>query len=72
MSDRVLKPPFTVTLISEGTLSVFKEKDYGVAADTAHAFYEDAKSEKVYVQIRDAEKVVWSIDRGMKKEEAVK
>lgn len=67
-NDRILKPPFTVTLISDDVLSVFKESDYGVASDTAHAFYEDCKTEKVFVQVRDAEKVVWSEERGMKKE----
>ena len=47
-------------------MSVFKENDYSVASDTAHAFFEVATSAKVLVKVRDAEKEIWSAERGMK------
>lgn len=68
MSDRVLRPPFTVTLASDAGLTVFKESNYTVASETAHAFFEDSKADKVYVQVRDAEKEVWTAERGLVKE----
>lgn len=68
--DKILKPPFTVTLVSDQGLTVFKENNYAVASETAHVFFEDSKSERVYVQVRDAEKEVWTAERGMNKEVA--